>query len=129
MSEIGSQDAGAGGAAPRDAAAPRRQGGGDPAAAPVAGALPLRMEEAPRRADRCAWQVVEGEAVLLDLEGRILLGLNAVGSFLWPLVDGQRTVAELGDAVAARFDVAPDRARDDAARFLLELRARGLVQP
>lgn len=65
--------------------------------------------------------------VLLDLEGRRILGLNAVGSFLWPLLDGRRTVAELGDAVAARFPTAASRARDDVSAFLSDLAARGLV--
>lgn len=129
MSEGGCQDPGAGGAPGGDAPASRRDGGGDPASSTVAVAHPLRLDQTPRRTDRCAWQVVEGEAVLLDLEGRMLLGLNAVGSFLWPLVDGARTVAQLGDAVAAAFGVEPGRARDDAARFLLDLQRRGLVQP
>ena len=74
-------------------------------------------------------QVVEGEAVLLDLEGRTILGLNAVASFLWPLLDGRRTVAELGDAVAERFSVTAERARGDVLRFLVDLQGRGLVQP
>jgi hypothetical protein len=129
MSEVGSKSPGADGAAPGDAAAARRPGGADPGAGAAGGAPPLALDAAPRPADRCAWQVVEGEAVLLDLDGRIILGLNAVASFLWPLLDGRRTVADLGDAVAARFAVAPGRARDDVTRFLVDMQGRGLIQP
>lgn len=129
MPKPGPKDARERGAAPGDAAAPPRPGGADPAADPGLQAPPLPLGAAPRPADRCAWQVVEGEAVLLDLEGQTILGLNAVGSFLWPLLDGRRTVAELGDLVAARFAVEPDRARADVARFLTELQGRGLLQP
>ena len=71
--------------------------------------------------------MVAGEAVLLDLEGRRILGLNAVGSFLWPLLDGRRTVAELAAAIAARFSVPPARAQNDLTAFLSDLAARGLV--
>jgi hypothetical protein len=126
MSELGSDGPDDSGAFARDAAATARPGRPDPA--PPEPPVPLPLDRAPRPADRCAWQVVEGEAVLLDLEGRILLGLNAVGSFLWPLLDGQRTVAALGDAVATRFGVAPERAREDVARFLGELQRKGLIR-
>jgi hypothetical protein len=128
MSTTGPQDPSPGGAPPGDAAAPARPGDADPAGGAAGLARELPLDVAPRPADRCAWQVVEGEAVLLDLEGRTILGLNAVGSFVWPLLDGRRSVAELGDAVAARFAVDADRARRDVAGFLGELSTRGLLQ-
>jgi hypothetical protein len=72
--------------------------------------------------------VVEGEAVLLDLEGRRIMGLNPAGSFSFGLLDGRRTVADLASAVAARFGVEPERARADVETFLSALAARGLVE-
>jgi hypothetical protein len=77
---------------------------------------------------RCAWQVVGGEAVLLDLHGRRLAGLNAAGSFLFPLLDGGRTAAELAAAVEERFGVERARAERDVAAFLADLERRGFVE-
>ena len=71
--------------------------------------------------------MVESEAVLLDLEGRRIQGLNPVGSFVWGLLDGVRTVAEVGRAVADRYGVDGARAQADVASFLGDLRRRGLV--
>jgi hypothetical protein len=71
---------------------------------------------------------VEGEAVLLDLTGKRLVGLNAVGSYVLPLIDGRRTVAELGLAVAQRFGVAAGRAEADLGTFLSDLARRGFVE-
>jgi hypothetical protein len=82
----------------------------------------------PRISPRCAWQVVGGEAVLLDLHGRRLAGLNATGSFLFPLLDGGRTAADLAAAVAARFGVERARAEGDVAAFLADLARRGFVE-
>jgi len=79
-------------------------------------------------APRCAWQVVEGEVVLLDLHGRRIMGLNPVGSFAFQLIDGARTVADLSAAVAARFGIPTDRALADVRLFLGELRRRALVE-
>jgi hypothetical protein len=72
--------------------------------------------------------VVDGEAVLLDLLGRRIMGLNPVGSFVFGLVDGGRTVGGLAAAVAARFGVSEERALADVASFLGDLRSRGLVE-
>lgn len=73
--------------------------------------------------------MVEGEAVLLDLAGRRVLGLNPVGSFVWGQLDGRRTAAELAEAVAARFRIVVERARADVDAFLADLNGRGLLEP
>lgn len=88
----------------------------------------LRGEVSPRVSPRCAWQVAGGEAVLLDLTGKRLVGLNATGSFVLPLIDGRRTVPELARAVAQRFGVAAARAEADLGVFLGDLARRGFVE-
>lgn len=88
----------------------------------------VSRDAAPRISPRCGWQVLEGEAVLLDLEGKRILGLNRVGSFVFPLLDGTRTVTGLAGAVAERFGVGRDRAESDVRVFLAELARRGFVE-
>lgn len=66
--------------------------------------------------------------MILDLEGRKVLGLNPVGSVVWGLMDGQRTVREISREVAARFGVDEARARADVEVFLSTLATRGLVE-
>jgi hypothetical protein len=83
---------------------------------------------APRKSGRCTWQVVEGEAVLLDLRGKQLVGLNGVGSFVFGLLDGARTVAALSAAVAERFEVELARAEADVLAFVRDLARRGFVE-
>ncbi len=94
----------------------------------VPSTAPEETKGAPRISSRCAWQVVDGEAVLLDLTGKRLVGLNAVGSFLLPLVDGRRTVRELAAAVGERFGVAAPRAEADVLAFLRDLARRGFIE-
>jgi hypothetical protein len=76
---------------------------------------------------RVAWQVIDGQAVLLDLERGQALGLNATGSFLWPLLEG-RSEEQLAGELCQEFAVDPDRARQDVAAFLGLLRSRGFVE-
>lgn len=89
---------------------------------------PVSLGAAPRISGRCTWQVVEGEAVLLDLEGKRLLGLNRAASFVFPLFDGERTVAGLAALLAQRFGIEVARAEADLRAFLADLSARGFVE-
>ena len=119
-----------GGPVPGDPAAAGEPGGSHPAPVVEGGgaAPPLPPDAAPRPSPRCAWQIVEGEAVLLDLEGRRIMGLNATGSFVWGLLDGRRTLAQVAAAVADCFHVGTERATADVTCFVSSLRDRGLVE-
>ena len=84
-------------------------------------------EVAPKHSVRCAWQIIEGEAVVIDLATRRVMGLNPSGSALWSLIDGDRSVTELGTKLAALFDLAPEEARGHAETFVMRMAGRGLL--
>lgn len=56
------------------------------------------------------------------------MGLNAVGSFAWGLLDGGRTLAQIAEAVAGRFEIGAEQAASDLGTFFAALKARGLVE-
>ncbi len=75
---------------------------------------------------RVAWQVIAGEAVLIDLDHGHVLGLNESGSFLWPrLAEG--TEDQLAADLARHFEIDEAAAQTDVRRFVDDLRARGYV--
>lgn len=82
----------------------------------------------PRKARGMAWQRIDGETVLLNVDGRELMGVNATGARIWELVDGKRTVGELAKTIAAEFTVPPDTAARDVHAFLAELLDRGVIE-
>ncbi len=77
---------------------------------------------------RVAWQVLDGEAILIDLDRGRTLGLNETGSFLWPRL-ASSSEDDLVGALVAEFDVTSETARSDVHAFLQQLRERGFVQP
>jgi hypothetical protein len=81
-----------------------------------------------RIAPELAWQMVDGEGVIVDLPRRRVLGLNPVGSLIWTLI-GQASEAEIAAAVALRFEVDEPRARADVRAFLGALEERGFLSP
>ena len=74
-----------------------------------------------------AWQVIDGETVLLDIDGQELLGLNAVGGRVWELCDGERTVDQLVAHITSEFAAPAETVAADVARFIGELEAMGAL--
>ena len=75
-----------------------------------------------------ASQVIDGEAVILDIPGKLLRGLNPVGSRIWQLVDGKRTLLEIARSVALEYRRPEDDVRQDVAVFLGELAEQRLIE-
>jgi hypothetical protein len=81
-----------------------------------------------RKSPKTAWRTIAGEGVVLDLEIKLLRGLNTVGARVWELIDGQRSSREIGDQIAKEFDVDPARAQADTEGFIRELLTKRLVE-
>ncbi len=71
---------------------------------------------------------VDGESVILDLEGDRFYGLNEVGAVIWERLEDQgATMEELVDAVVGSFDVERQRAHADTRAFVKDLNEAGLI--
>ena len=79
------------------------------------------------KAPTTAWRVIEGEAVILSMDTKVLRGLNPVGSRIWELIDGERGVEEIVGVIVKEFDVEPARAGEDVRSFVQEVLDKGLV--
>lgn len=74
-----------------------------------------------------AWRIIEGEAVIISLDTKIFRGLNAVGSRVWELIDGRRSVDEIVTQIVIEFEVAPEIAARDVGAFVAQLLEKRLV--
>ncbi len=68
-----------------------------------------------------------GEAVLLDLDSGRYFGLNATGVRILELVDGDRSVAEMGRHLTREFTAPPDEIAADLHELLAALVGEGLL--
>ncbi len=68
----------------------------------------------------------DGSVMLLIPEGALVL--NRPAAVALAQVDGKRTLGEIVEAVVERFEVTPERARDDINRLFDRLAARGFVR-
>ncbi|MCA9937044.1 MAG: PqqD family protein [Anaerolineales bacterium] len=74
------------------------------------------------------WRILDGEVVLVSPRAGKVRVLNEVGSALWQLLDGKRTVGEMQAYLVRHYDVMPAQAAADLDTFLQDLAARGLIQ-
>ena len=81
----------------------------------------------PKIGPNVAWQIVDGEAIIVDLASGNTIGLNPAGTFLWSQIDGGRDDDAIAAAVVAEFDVSPEVAASDTREFLDTMHARALV--
>jgi hypothetical protein len=72
-------------------------------------------------------RVLEGEAVLLNLQTGTYFGLNKVGTHIWQLYSEGKTLGEVVAGVCQRFEVDLERAQADVEAFTNRLVERGLL--
>ena len=72
-------------------------------------------------------QEVNGETVLLDLEGESYFGLNEVGTRIWQLLVSEQSVAGIMDSLSNEYDVSREQLESDVSDLLDKLTEAGLV--
>ncbi|MGA8890145.1 MAG: PqqD family protein [Anaeromyxobacteraceae bacterium] len=75
---------------------------------------------------------IDGELVIVPLDAGVgdvddLFTLNDTGAAVWELLDGERTLAEVVDDVARRFDAPRSEVEVDVLDFAADLVARGFA--
>ena len=73
------------------------------------------------RDENVAWRIIGDEAVLLSAEDSSVHSLDAVGTRIWELCDGEKTVSEIIDQVVSEFEVDRETAEKDVVEFIEEL--------
>lgn len=72
-------------------------------------------------------QELNGETVLLDLQGESYFGLNEVGARIWQLIQSEQTVDETLSTLSDEYDVSREQLESDVGELLNKLIETGLV--
>ena len=71
---------------------------------------------------------LDGELVLLDLEGEQYFGLDTVGTDMFRLLADGATIGDVHEELTKTYDVEPDQLRGDLMALVRELLEAGLLQ-
>ncbi len=81
----------------------------------------LKLDLYPVPHPQVAGRVLDGEAVIILSESNLVNVYNPVGSRVWELCDGTRTVDEVVDLIVSEYDVDRERAQADVVAFIEQL--------
>jgi hypothetical protein len=84
----------------------------------------LRPAHSPATASR----IFGGEAIIITPSENVVRMLNPVGSRIWELSDGERTVEDIAQAIHHEYAVGEEAARTSVSAFVDELAGKGLLQ-
>ena len=65
-----------------------------------------------------ASRIVDGTAVIVLADSGEVSMLNSVGTRVWELVNGKRSVRDIANVIIAEYDVAAETAERDVASFM-----------
>lgn len=83
---------------------------------------------APRKlTDRYIETEVDGEVLLIDMDGGELFAMDGTAAAAWRLMDGERSLADIAAALGTHFAGDPQVIVRDCAALVDELAAAGLV--
>ena len=73
------------------------------------------------------WRTLDTETLVVDVKGGLLYPLNTVGTRIWELCDGARSVEEIVATLAVEFEAPEATIRADAIEFVERLAGAKLV--
>jgi Coenzyme PQQ synthesis protein D (PqqD) len=77
--------------------------------------------------DSVAAREIEGELVLLDLEGGRFFVSRGTGPRVWEMLSSGKTIDEVVQEIAGRYGIDRDRVRADVEEFVRQLREKGML--
>ena len=87
----------------------------------------ISSDSCPRRSEDVVWRMIDDEVVILTADGREIHTLNKVGSIIWELADGTRSIIEIVRSIYERFDVDFEVAKVDVLEFVAQLVDKNLL--
>lgn len=101
------------------------------------------LDRKPSRSQHLVWSIDDKGVVTLEIENTGIFNriaqkcfhkpkityvhLDAMGSFLWPLLDGEKTIADLGNDVDAKFGEEAYPLYERLAKYMQILDSYGFI--
>ncbi len=81
-----------------------------------------------RHVDDIRYRIIDDEAVVIRQEAGEVMGLNPTGARLLELIDSEKSVEGLVDAMSDEFQMERAELERDVLRFLQELWEAGVIE-
>ncbi len=80
------------------------------------------------RNEKTASRIIDGQAVIMTLEDNTLHTLNEIGSMIWELSDGVRSIEDMAAIIHDEHKMVDyEKIRTDCQAFVKELLSKGML--
>jgi hypothetical protein len=91
------------------------------------------LEQSFTKGEELTTRRIAGETLIVPVRGHVgdldaIYTLNEVGSRIWHLINGSRTVRQIVGEISAEYDVTPQEAEQDVRELLGSMREAGLIR-
>jgi len=87
----------------------------------------MTLADRPQRASHTTFEIVDNQAVIINLNAGTYVSLNETGSYLWERLDGETSLADIAQALSDDYGVALSVTRPDVLALAQELLQEGLI--
>jgi hypothetical protein len=76
---------------------------------------------------------ITGETIIVPIKGNVgdldsIYTLNEVGTVIWGLIDGKKSLDQIIEAIYSAYEVTPEEATKDMVDFVSSLEEAGLIR-
>ncbi len=87
----------------------------------------ITLADKPKQASHTTFEIVDDQAVIINLNAGTYISLNETGSFLWERLDGHTALADIAVDLAEAYDVDPAITRPDVLALAGQLLEEDLI--
>jgi coenzyme PQQ biosynthesis protein PqqD len=87
----------------------------------------MNRESCPKRGEQVIAQKAASDLLLFNMNDGNYYSLNEIGSRIWELCDGNRSVSQLVEALAAEYDASSEVLENDVVELLESLQSGKLI--
>ncbi|MGQ9611166.1 MAG: PqqD family protein [bacterium] len=73
------------------------------------------------RNENYIWRIIDGETIIMSPYGDKLYALNDMGTFIWELLDGSKTIEDIVSNILKDYDIEKNIVYNDVIRFIEKL--------
>lgn len=78
--------------------------------------------------ERVVYRIIEGEAVILNLDDGCYYSLNKVGTRIWEAIDKKKTLGEIVGLLNREYQAPEKQLKKDFLTFVEDLSSKGLLK-
>jgi hypothetical protein len=85
-----------------------------------------RIDQVFRKNENFVFRQIDDEMLLVPIKNNVgdmgaIYNLNEVGAYVWKHLDGEKTLSDIRNGIAAEFEVSPQDAEGDLMEFVGQL--------